>query len=497
MVGSAQSRAQSYSLTPQVIAESLARLVASRNRVTACICGPYGSGKTTALALTAQAAFSHGLGLHEMAAFAPTWLTIRRLRFLVGQAWPDVDPQSDLFGAELSGVPASAMHGHTALAGDDCEIPLRAIERGFLDIIARINDISPERDDREAAFLESVRPRLAAAIRADLAARLQGVELPRNAYLDAIREYVASYKQENRLLDVADLAHGPYYTSPQVRLLLLDEVTREDQEILTRYFPNASIVTASRHRQSADVRLDLPTCLRCPQLIEITDSRPTPWLVPPLPEDLASLFVIAPPWRRGAWLAWLSGQGLPGPAGFTRWLGVVAAWNYDEDRCANARMINPLLRACGLPVIEDFFAAPGEIENWTDWRDMAGRVSLHLRTHAENVLARYGRLSHLPTVRLGHPARLRGIEAEVVILDATGNYDDDARAVALSRATRQLIVMQPNSCRSAQPGQPSLAILAGHAHPLSSPSTRGAQDHRPTPATLSSLRAAGSGHERR
>lgn len=39
------------------------------------------------------------------------------------------------------------------------------------------------------------------------------------------------------------------------------------------------------------------------------------------------------------------------------------------------------------------------------------------------------------------PYRMRGVEAEFVVTDATGWIDDEAREMALSRATRQLVVM--------------------------------------------------------
>ena len=57
------------------------------------------------------------------------------------------------------------------------------------------------------------------------------------------------------------------------------------------------------------------------------------------------------------------------------------------------------------------------------------------------MLARYSKLTGLPCVRMDLPYRMRGVEAEFVVTDATGWIDDEAREMALSRATRQLVVM--------------------------------------------------------
>ena len=437
-----------YNITPTEAAESLRDWITGGSVFSASIAGTYGSGKTTALAATIHAVLDLGIDLNEIAVFAPTEPMIRRLRALVGSRWPDADPQADIFAHELSGVPEDAMRRHTALACDDRPVRLSDLKRGYLDILARINDITAPVSDLDRKFLKSLEPRLSAALQADREARLDNLQWPRGSYLAAVRDYVVTYKALHRLRDKPDLVHADYYTSRQVRLLVLDEVDEAESAILTCYFPNASIITASLTGRPADIALHLPICLRHPDRLDIEDAVIAPRLVPPPPDDFASLFLIVPPWRHGPWLAWLSSLGIPPPADFRRWRAVVAAWRCDHGGVTVAPTINPLLTANGLARCDDWLVSADDVEGWTDWRDLAGRFDVRMRDHADAVLARYGQLDELPTVRMARPAMLRGIEADVVITDAAAWVGDDAREIALSRATRQLIVINEALCHS-------------------------------------------------
>jgi len=363
-----------YHATPQACAESVRDAIARRNRFTACIFGPPGSGKTSALASVIHAARDVGVTSAQIAAFAP-WPAIERLRALAGGLQPD-----------LSGIPIDAMRRYSAQIGSHRLLQPEAIASGYIgDVLAPLNDITVEPTETEARFLESLKPRVLAAIQADHDARLGSQALPRNAYLECVADYASNYKSHRRLLDKADLIRGNYYSCKQVRLLCLDEISPDDAVVMRRYFPNASVIVASQQETEADIAIGLPRCLRKPEKIEIEAGPLT--TVPPPPNDFGSLFILASPGRRSAWLSWLRGQGLPAPFRLSRW--------------------------------------PAE--------------------HAGAVLARYDRLSHLPIVRFGSPASVRGIEAEFVITESASWADDELRDIALSRATRRLMIISPKN----------------------------------------------------
>jgi hypothetical protein len=426
--------------TPQQAAESLRPLIAAGARFSASISGPFGSGKSTALANVVWLAFDLDITLNEIAVFAPDHLAIRHLRRLIGARWPDLDPQTELFAPHLTGLPVDALRGHTALIGDDVPINSADLMRGFVDFLARINDIETPPSAADAAFLDSLKPRLAAAIGADLEARLDpSMPWPRDAYLDAVRDYVADYKERRRLLDLADLVHGDHYVSDNVRLLLLDEIDEPDCALIARCFPNAGIVATGARPRSSDVAIQLPRCLRSPARFDIVDDNPVPQLLPPL-ADFNSLFILAPRWRLRLWLPWLAQQGIPPPANWSRWRAMVAAWRLDQDQSAFARALNPLLKRAGLAPSDDWLVDPGDVEGWSTWQEIGAADPL-TRDHALSVLNRYGQLTALPIVRIAR--RLRHVEADVVIADASSGWlDDDGEALATSRATRQLIVMK-------------------------------------------------------
>ena len=76
------------------------------------------------------------------------------------------------------------------------------------------------------------------------------------------------------------------------------------------------------------------------------------------------------------------------------------------------------------------------------------------------VLERYDRLTNLPLVKLSSASAVRGIEAEVVIVDEGAWTDDVTKEITLSRATRRLIVVSESSGR-----HPSTHLQ--HGRPLS------------------------------
>lgn len=377
-----------------------------------------------------------GLFLNEMAVFAPTQPAIKHLRTVIGRRWPDLDPHQELFRVELCGVPMSAVRHHTLVPHDDVPFRLTPIVNDYLLLIARANQLSPETcSAADAHWLMGQKPMLLEAMRTDLEARLRQVPLPEDAALHAIAAHVAAHKRKHRLLDRADLVHGEHRVSPQVRLLLLDEVEAADEALLTPLFPNASIVITSRLPGEADLRVHLPRTLRTPERIDIADRDPDPSLVPPLP-DFKSLFILAPSWRTGKWFTWLRDRGLPPPY-WGHWRAIRAAWRLDQDLACSARHIRPLLQAAGLEPGEDPVIEPGDIAGWTSWHELASRFDARLCDHADAVLARYGTLLDLPTVHLGQPPSARLREADIVIWDDAGW--PEIRALAESRATSLLI----------------------------------------------------------
>jgi hypothetical protein len=113
-----------------------------------------------------------------------------------------------------------------------------------------------------------------------------------------------------------------------------------------------------------------------------------------------------------------------------------------------ARVVNRMLTRAGLKPDEDYVHRD-DIDGWTDWREIGGRADQIMRDHAEAVLARYGRLTGLPEVRITSPLQARHVEAETVIIDAAGGGWDDVEIaeLALSRATKRLIVLQGEIAR--------------------------------------------------
>lgn len=291
--------------TPQQIAESFRSPIANGERFAASISGPRGSGKTSVLAQLIQIVIDLGWNLNDVAAFAPTHRAVRHLRRLAARPWPDLD-EDQLLADHLSGTPYTALRTHTQLPGDGCDA--RILMRAYLDHLANLNALDPG-NPPDVEFLASLTPRLRAGIDAEREARCAGTPLPRNVYLQAIADFVAEYKSAYGLLDLADLMHADYYTSPNVRLLLLDEVNVPDRRLIERLFPNAAVIAASLAPSPADLSIELPRCLRAPERIDIYDSEPLPQLVPPLPE-FSSLFVFTARWRIGPWLRWIRAQEL-------------------------------------------------------------------------------------------------------------------------------------------------------------------------------------------
>lgn len=428
-------------INPLEAAESLRLRIAGDKPFSASIFGPFGCGKTTALAEIVGVADRLGVTLNEIAAFAPTQAAARRLRGLIGQRWPELDPR-DLFAPELSGVPMDALRGHTALPGRDLPHMIDWVARGYLDVVRQANDFGNGVDPK---FLASVRPKIRKVLRYDIAKRLRREPLPRAAPLYAIAKFLAEHKARHHLLDKADLANGDLYVSPQIRLLLLDQIDEQDRALLVRLFPNASVIATSLTALRADVAIELPRCLRQPERWNIVVNKPSPFQIP-APQDFASLFIMTPPWRRGVWLAWLRVNGLPQPPSIG-WSAIVAAWSLDQGGCVPARRINPLLKRAGLDPETDWLYRD-DIAGWTDWREIGGRFNPALRDHADAVLERFGRLTWLPLVRMSMPRLVRYLEAEIVILDyGSGMPADDSTALAISRATKRLIVLQGETAR--------------------------------------------------
>ena len=283
---------------------------------------------------------------------------------------------------DLSGQPLDALHRYSALPGADRYPHHEPIADSYIaEVLAIINDLHEPPTEMEQRFLESLKPQVLAALQVDQQARLDAEPQPRNAYLNAVAEYAETYKARRHLRDKADLIAGDYYVCRPIKLLILDDVEPQDAQVLPHFFPNASLVTASLHQQDADVAFHLPVCLRSPERVEIEGGLVSS--IPP-PADFTSLFVIAPPWQRKSWLSWLQHYGLP---------------------------------------------APFCLSHWT-------------ADHAGAVLARYNRLTDLPVVRLGSAAAMRGLEAEIVIADREACYNSEMAEIALSRASRALVIFQ-------------------------------------------------------
>jgi hypothetical protein len=239
------------------VIDRLGGLIKSGRRFNAFLAGPEGSGKTTALAEIAWRADEAGIGLDEIAAFAPTRLRFCALARRIGERWPEVEaPQRELFFPALSGTPADALAAHTALAG----LPLLnlndVIARAWLEVVARVDGLDPE-SGADAVYLMGLKPQAIAALNVDHWSRLHRQPLPRNVYLATLSAFAAAFKRREGLIDRADLVHGDYRTSPQVRLVLLDEVDAADAALLARFFPNASQVATGLFPRPAEMMVAL------------------------------------------------------------------------------------------------------------------------------------------------------------------------------------------------------------------------------------------------
>jgi hypothetical protein len=427
---------------PLQAAEQLMTLIGTAR--SASLSGPYGSGKSSALSCLVGAAVSSGLGLHEIAAYASTPLAIDRLRQLIGTRFA-CEP-GDLFCDGLSGTLMEALRHHTAIISSDRALNIESVVNDFLAMITVANDLA--KTPENAAFLQSMRPKVRDAIRLDIMRREHGGALPGLAFYHNVAETLARHKEDTGILDDADLVHGDYRTSRQVRLLLLDELdaTPLRRAALLRLFPNAAIVETSRAARAADLALQLSDCLRRPERWDMIDSNPLPQHIPALPSDLSSLLIVAPPWRSGLWFGWLGSQGLPPAPHMAGWRAIVAAHRYDDEDAIDVpvKRLKPLLDRAGLTYDGDptDWISRGDVVGWSSWRELGERYFPKAYAHAVAVLERFGRLTGLPRVRVSSADALRHDEAEVVIVDATGGLDADQTAIALSRATKRLITMQ-------------------------------------------------------
>lgn len=267
--------------------------------------GDFACGKTTTLAEIVWRAESQGIDRGNMAVFAPNLYGIRRLKDVIGRAYGEAE---DLFLPEFCGLPIEAMHSHSAMIGDSI-LDRDELSDEYLMLIARANGLC-QHNPTDASWLLSLKPQVVAAIGADHESRLYHRPLPRNAYLSAVSEFIAEHKREARVLDRADLLHGDYYQSPQVKLLLLDEVAAEDRGILQRFFPCASVITTSHQPVAADVTVHLKDTLRHPARSEYCNV--TPDLIPP-PAPCESLLIATSKWRKWMWMKWLKDNHLPYP----------------------------------------------------------------------------------------------------------------------------------------------------------------------------------------
>lgn len=416
-------------------------------RFTATISGLPGSGKTTALAHIAAAAVGQGLGIHEIAVFAPTRMAGDRQRALIGElCFPGVPPH-DVFDSAVIGVPIDAARMHTLLRQPIVSRP-RAAAREFLDLIKRVGDLGDNDTDR--AFLQSRRHDIERTIQIDTRLRLRGEDLPPFAPLHEIADFYRAYKAQHGLIDVADLYRGPLAVAGRVRLLLMDDIGNEARTMLARVFPNASTVASGNDLGGGDPALQLTQCLRRPARWEIASTTGRAAVIPSndLPNSLLILLARLVPWRLATWGFWCSRAGLAyrigGRPESPDWRAVVAAWQLDQGEEVEAQAINRLLAAAGLTALDDEgLLTRADIPGWKSWRHAAARAPAWVLPFAENVLARYGRLTELPMIRITTPWRARGIEADTVIVDGFAPpLGPSDYALAVTRATRRLILFQ-------------------------------------------------------
>ena len=71
-----------------------------------------------------------------------------------------------------------------------------------------------------------------------------------------------------------------------------------------------------------------------------------------------------------------------------------------QRQAQRSRYLKPLLVGCGLPPDDDWLVEQGDIAGWTSWRRLAETFDARLARHADSVLARYNKLTNLPTVRI-------------------------------------------------------------------------------------------------
>jgi hypothetical protein len=103
----------------------------------------------------------------------------------------------------------------------------------------------------DAHCLMSLSRRAVAALNVDNWSRLYSQPLPRNIYLATLSAFAAAFKRREGLVDLADLAHGDYRISPQVKLVLMDEVDAADRALIARHFSNASQAASGLFPQGA------------------------------------------------------------------------------------------------------------------------------------------------------------------------------------------------------------------------------------------------------
>lgn len=227
--------------TPQQIAESFRWPLASGEHFAASISGPRGSGKTEVLAQLIEIVVDLDWDLADVAAFAPTHRAARHLRTLATRPWPLLE-EDRLLADHLTGTPYTALLAHTVLPGDSLQY--YEFVHAYLEHLAHLNALDCD-NPQHIKFLKSLWPRLRAGLRVEHAARYADAPLARNAFLHTLAAFLAAYKRDYGFLDLADLVHADYYTSPNVRLLLLDEIDSHNRQLLEPIFPNAVVIATN------------------------------------------------------------------------------------------------------------------------------------------------------------------------------------------------------------------------------------------------------------
>lgn len=406
----------------------------------AAITGEAGSGKTTAVAHAIHAAVEAGIPLHLIAAFSPTTMAANRLRQLVGSFWPTASPR-DLFGDGMSGTPIDAARERTTLRFERVDRSHKGAVKEFTALIKRVGEIGDGLSSQK--FLQGRETDICRAIHADIEARLTGQELPLIAWLHEIADFYRAFKQRNGLVDVADLHLAPVAPMHDCALLFLDDIGALDRALLRRIFPAASVVTTGPADQPCDLCVSLGESLRRPERIELEDQHGPPSLVPVPGGSVLILLPGRAGWRYGEWCRWCDACGLPFRDEWRspEWRGLVAAWRLDRGEEVPFIWIETLLAASGLDCADDEgLIDRDDIPRWRSWRELAIRPAL-IRA-ADHILARFGSLRDIPVTRILQARAARGIEAETVIVDCFARGLPEVYPLALSRATRRLIILQ-------------------------------------------------------